>query len=193
MASSGDGISPESVNIWTVPPHYLHGSTTNPPPVSVQDPTKWNGDNVLNGGNKEWAEEDAALHAYNMENWRTKILETQADRQKKQWLLQNMGQGKDHAKGGSATVAVTPAAVTKKAKGSAKKRDVFGGQSLRRVEHDIARMVEKHNGRKQDRVMKLEKRNKVKLDAILSKIARLAPKVREARGHRHGGSDSDDR
>lgn len=28
--------------------------------------TVWNGDHVLNGGNKEWAEEDAALHAFNM-------------------------------------------------------------------------------------------------------------------------------
>jgi hypothetical protein len=31
-----------------------------------QDVTKWNGDNSLNGGNKEWAEEDGALHAFNM-------------------------------------------------------------------------------------------------------------------------------
>ena len=30
----------------------------------------WNGDNVLNGGNREWAEEDAALHAYNMVGFR---------------------------------------------------------------------------------------------------------------------------
>jgi hypothetical protein len=51
-------------------------------PNTFQDPTKWNGDHVLNGGNKEWAEEDAALHAYNMENWRNKILETQLHRQK---------------------------------------------------------------------------------------------------------------
>ncbi len=26
----------------------------------------FNGDSTLNGGNKEWAEEDAALHAFNM-------------------------------------------------------------------------------------------------------------------------------
>ncbi len=31
-----------------------------------QDVTKWNGDHALNGGNKEWAEEDGALHAFNM-------------------------------------------------------------------------------------------------------------------------------
>jgi hypothetical protein len=27
---------------------------------------EWNGDHVLNGGNKEWSEEDAALHAFNL-------------------------------------------------------------------------------------------------------------------------------
>lgn len=96
-------MSPESVNIWQIPPHYLAGSV-NPPLVSVQDPTKWNGDHVLNGGNKEWAEEDAALHAYNMESWRTKILETQASRQKKQWQLQNYA---DLAKQGGVKVEAT--------------------------------------------------------------------------------------
>ena len=34
--------------------------------LSSQDLTKWNGDHALNGGNKEWAEEDGALHAFNM-------------------------------------------------------------------------------------------------------------------------------
>jgi hypothetical protein len=29
-------------------------------------PSVWNGEAALNGGNREWAEEDAALHAYNM-------------------------------------------------------------------------------------------------------------------------------
>ena len=77
VASDGDGLGPESVNMWKVPPvaSFVH-------PNTFQDPTKWNGDHVLNGGNKEWAEEDAALHAYNMENWRNKILQTQLHRQK---------------------------------------------------------------------------------------------------------------
>lgn len=201
VASSGDGISPESVNIWTVPPTYLHGST-NPAPVSVQDPTKWNGDHVLNGGNKEWAEEDAALHAYNMESWRTKILETQAERQKKQWRLQNTGQKlakSDGEGGGGGSVRVTPAAGKKNGKARSKKADGLwlgsgadGGKSLRHVEHEIAKMVERDEGGKQDRVVKLEKRNKAMLDAILGKIARLAPKVREARRRHHGRRESDD-
>lgn len=86
VASDGDGLGPESVNMWKVPPHasFVH-------PNSFQDPTKWNGDHVLNGGNKEWAEEDGALHAYNMENWRNKILETQLQRQRQQYMLMNMG------------------------------------------------------------------------------------------------------
>ena len=57
--STGDGTGPESVNVWSIPPTISYANT-------FQDPTKWNGDHVLNGGNKEWAEEDAALHAYNM-------------------------------------------------------------------------------------------------------------------------------
>jgi len=86
VASDGDGLGPESVNMWKVPPvaSFVHANT-------FQDPTKWNGDHVLNGGNKEWAEEDAALHAYNMENWRNKILETQLHRQKQQYMLMNTG------------------------------------------------------------------------------------------------------
>uniref|UniRef100_A0A7S0VN68 Uncharacterized protein n=1 Tax=Hemiselmis tepida TaxID=464990 RepID=A0A7S0VN68_9CRYP len=54
---------------------------------SVQKTTVWNGDHVTNGGNKEWAEEDAALHAWNMQNWRNKILDKQIERQAKQWRL----------------------------------------------------------------------------------------------------------
>ena len=38
-----------------------------------QSETKWNGDHVLNGGNKEWAEEDSALHALNMVNLMIRI------------------------------------------------------------------------------------------------------------------------
>lgn len=86
VASDGDGLGPESVNMWKVPPHasFVH-------PNAFQDPTKWNGDHVLNGGNKEWAEEDGALHAYNMENWRNKILQTQLSRQRQQYMLMNTG------------------------------------------------------------------------------------------------------
>ena len=86
VATNGDGLSPESVNVWKVPPTVAYAH-----PNTFQDPTKWNGDHVLNGGNKEWAEEDAALHAYNMENWRNKILQTQLNRQKQQYLLMNVG------------------------------------------------------------------------------------------------------
>ena len=84
VASAGDGLGPESVNMWKVPPTatFVH-------PNAFQDPTKWNGDHVLNGGNKEWAEEDGALHAYNMQRWRNKILGEQIDRQRSQWDLMN--------------------------------------------------------------------------------------------------------
>eukprot|EP00960_Hanusia_phi_P051739 760984-Hanusia_phi.AAC.1 len=37
-------------------------------------PTIWQGDNMLSGGQLEWAAEDAAQHALNLNNWRIKIL-----------------------------------------------------------------------------------------------------------------------
>lgn len=119
VASTGDGLGPETVTYWKLPPkaqmiqaqqadaekaqdqalatkgktditvthkiHRLGGA----PPNTYQDPTVWNGDHVLNGGNKEWAEEDAALHAYNMQRWRNKIIGEQIDRQRSQWDLMN--------------------------------------------------------------------------------------------------------
>jgi hypothetical protein len=41
--------------------------------VNEQRTTVWNGDHVTNGGNKAWSEEDAAMHALNMQNWRNKM------------------------------------------------------------------------------------------------------------------------
>ena len=55
--------------------------------MASQDVSKWQGDHVLNGGNKEWEEEDEAMHAYNMQNWRNTILDTEIERQEKQWKL----------------------------------------------------------------------------------------------------------
>mmetsp|Transcript_35480 Transcript_35480/g.80729 ORF Transcript_35480/g.80729 Transcript_35480/m.80729 type:complete len:352 (-) Transcript_35480:67-1122(-) len=95
VASEGDGISPENVAYWRVPPTVAPASQTEDlagfpaPPNNFQDPTVWNGDHVLNGGNKEWSEEDAALHAYNMQRWRNKILNEQIDHQDSQWELMN--------------------------------------------------------------------------------------------------------
>lgn len=59
------------------------------PPNYYQEPTVWNGDHVTSGGNKEWAEEDAALHAYNMQRSRNDIIVEQTDRQRSQWDLMN--------------------------------------------------------------------------------------------------------
>ena len=113
VASTGDGMGPETVTYWKLPPKAqmmqaqkadaeqelasdqidtsgkpkakaaaLGGFPA--PPNTYQEPTVWNGDHVLNGGNKEWAEEDAALHAYNMQRWRNKIIGEQIDRQRSQ-------------------------------------------------------------------------------------------------------------
>ena len=120
VASTGDGMGPESVTYWKLPPKAqmmqaqqadaakaadetlaaTNTATTAKgkasalggfpaPPNTYQEPTVWNGDHVLNGGNKEWAEEDAALHAYNMQRWRNKIIGEQIDRQRSQWDLMN--------------------------------------------------------------------------------------------------------
>jgi len=67
------------------------------PPNSFQLPTVWQGDHVASGGNKAWAEEDAALHAYNMQRWRTKQLDEQADQQRSMWDVQNEAQYWDYA------------------------------------------------------------------------------------------------
>ena len=134
VSSTGDGMGPESVTYWKLPPKaqfmqaqkaeiekaaddaaqtlaaasidakatdtttlkdntkvvVVNGAGGFPaPPNTYQEPTVWNGDHVLNGGNKEWAEEDGALHAYNMQRWRNKILGEQIDRQRSQWDLMN--------------------------------------------------------------------------------------------------------
>ena len=128
VASEGDGMGPESVSYWRLPPksqlqqaqqavdeqaaaaadralktggasdasqgtsggaQSLGGFPA--PPNTFQEPTVWKGDHVLNGGNKEWAEEDAAVHAYNMQKWRNKILDTQIERQRRQWRLMHTG------------------------------------------------------------------------------------------------------
>lgn len=54
------------------------------PPVAVgpnayQYATVWNGDHVLSGGQPEWAAEDAAQHALNLDNWRIKILQAKRE------------------------------------------------------------------------------------------------------------------
>ncbi|EKX45749.1 hypothetical protein GUITHDRAFT_138626 [Guillardia theta CCMP2712] len=43
-------------------------------PNAYQYPTVWQGDNMLSGGQLQWAAEDAAQHALNLNNWRIKIL-----------------------------------------------------------------------------------------------------------------------
>jgi len=95
VASEGDGMGPESVSVFRVPPKMALAKADEEkeemqaPPNTFQKTTVWNADHVLNGGNKEWAEEDGALHAYNMQRWRGRILDEQIERQKKQWDLMN--------------------------------------------------------------------------------------------------------
>eukprot|EP00281_Chroomonas_sp_CCMP1168_P033248 CAMPEP_0206248612 /NCGR_PEP_ID=MMETSP0047_2-20121206/20463_1 /ASSEMBLY_ACC=CAM_ASM_000192 /TAXON_ID=195065 /ORGANISM="Chroomonas mesostigmatica_cf, Strain CCMP1168" /LENGTH=121 /DNA_ID=CAMNT_0053674269 /DNA_START=18 /DNA_END=380 /DNA_ORIENTATION=- len=97
VSSIGDGVSPESVSVWDIPPivstaggqrvQFPTGTTAAAAAAAKPKGAVWNPDSTLSGGNKEWAEEDAALHAYNMENWRNKILNAQARREKAQWKL----------------------------------------------------------------------------------------------------------
>jgi len=48
-------------------------------PNAYQYATVWNGDHVLSGGQPEWAAEDAAQHALNLDNWRIKILQAKRE------------------------------------------------------------------------------------------------------------------
>ena len=50
---------------------------TVPPILKTCFYSVWNADSSTNGGNKEWEEEDRALHAFNMQNWRNKDLQAQ--------------------------------------------------------------------------------------------------------------------
>lgn len=55
VASEGDGMGPEQVAYWRVPPSIAAAQTEQlsgfpAPPNNFQDPTVWSGDHVLNGG-----------------------------------------------------------------------------------------------------------------------------------------------
>jgi len=66
---------PMAVPAYIAPPPQPWGAA----PVAVgpnayQYATVWQGDHVLSGGQPEWAAEDAAQHALDLDNWRIKIL-----------------------------------------------------------------------------------------------------------------------
>ena len=71
------------------------------PPVPVgpnayQYATVWQGDHVLSGGQPEWAAEDAAQHALNLDNWRIKILRAKKQQAKLSGDIQRIsGQNTD--------------------------------------------------------------------------------------------------
>ena len=171
VASDGDGLGPESVNMWKVPPTvaYVH-------PNTFQDPTKWNGDHVLNGGNKEWAEEDAALHAYNMENWRNKILSTQVVRQKQQYNLMNVGGPRGAAGGPAQSLRMQSPSATGPARG------MVGTMSTARASDEPAKTTasarggRRHSRRSSDgadaELVKIERGNQRLLRRILRRLRR---------------------
>ena len=184
VASAGDGLGPESVNMWKVPPTatFVH-------PNAFQDPTKWNGDHVLNGGNKEWAEEDAALHAYNMENWRNKILQTQLSRQKQQYMLMNTGGPPNSGKRSTSqslaistpqsTVAAAAAASAAAAAAATEKQDL--GLMMKQLSKALVhpkkagtrgRSSRDHSGGSSDdaQLVKLEEGNQTLLRRILRQL-----------------------
>jgi hypothetical protein len=184
VASAGDGLGPESVNMWKVPPTatFVH-------PNAFQDPTKWNGDHVLNGGNKEWAEEDAALHAYNMENWRNKILQTQLHRQKQQYMLMNTGGPPNSGKSSTSqslaistpqsTVAAAAAASAAAAAAATEKQDL--GLMMKQLSKALVhpKKAGTRGGRSRDRsegssedaqLVKLEEGNQTLLRRILRQL-----------------------
>jgi hypothetical protein len=94
------------------------------PPVpfpNYQYPGLWNGDDVLSGGNPQWAKEDSAINSAVLQNWRIRILQAkkvQADLNR---------QLMDIATRTTADGAAANAVVGKKGKKSAKKA---GGKKL---------------------------------------------------------------
>lgn len=65
---------PLAPTVLAPPPVQPYGALPVGPNV-YQYPTIWSGDSVLSGGQPEWAAEDAAQHALNLNNWRIKILD----------------------------------------------------------------------------------------------------------------------
>jgi hypothetical protein len=61
---------------YSMPPQMMPAVNPAPQGNAYQYPTVWSGDNVLSGGQLEWAAEDSAQHALNLDNWRIKILES---------------------------------------------------------------------------------------------------------------------
>lgn len=89
---------------------------------TYQYPTVWNGANVLSAGNPEWAEEDAAIHASNLANWRIKLLQArkvQADLSR-QVMDSVYGATATGAKAGGKGGKKLQAAVSKLAHGTSK-------------------------------------------------------------------------
>mmetsp|Transcript_1351 Transcript_1351/g.1832 ORF Transcript_1351/g.1832 Transcript_1351/m.1832 type:complete len:273 (+) Transcript_1351:39-857(+) len=83
------GIMPTTMSYTSYAPYVMPPPTVMAPPPqqwgampvpigpnSYAYPTVWAGDHVLSGGQAEWAEEDAAQHALNLDNWRIKILKS---------------------------------------------------------------------------------------------------------------------
>merc|ERR1712216_346690 len=72
---------PLAPTVLAPPPVQPYGALPVGPNV-YQYPTIWSGDSVLSGGQPEWAAEDAAQHALNLNNWRIKILDAKKQQAK---------------------------------------------------------------------------------------------------------------
>jgi len=132
-----------------VPPKVSLASSAYPAGPVHQDLTKWNGDNALNGGNKEWAEEDGALHAFNMANWRVKILQTQLNKQKMMWQLMHSvksGCGHGQSCGHSSADVQLRQAQTESTSDSQQREDSHAHSSqskeVRRLEREVKKQAE---------------------------------------------------
>lgn len=188
------------VAYWRVPPPVAYSS----PPNTFQDPTKWNGDHVLNGGNKEWAEEDAALHAYNMENWRNQILDTQIQRQTKSMglmrSLQGMGQaarqpaqGSSLRSDGTLRSSTGPSEVQQEIQqltGAVKRLSKVVMKQQKNAEDGGSRVVAheggaRHNDASVNEVLRLENKNAQMLKKVMKKLRAQGTRVFGIKEHEH--------
>ena len=76
------------------PPPQAWGAAPVPVgPNAYQYATVWDGDHVLSGGQPEWAAEDAAQHALNLDNWRIKILGAKKEQARLSGEIQKISSG----------------------------------------------------------------------------------------------------
>jgi len=176
------------------------------PPVpypGYQYPTIWNGGDALSGGNIQWAQEDAAIHAATLQNWRIRIL--QAKKVQAELSRQLMDAATRATTDGAAADAVHTAAGAGRKKAGKKKGDKKkgekkkGGKKLKDVTDAVAKLASSTAqalGSIEDQVADTEAEDSDggagEVKRILKQMDRMADEFRAEDSDLANDDDSDD-